>query len=382
MTARDLRDQATDRLIQNDRIIVEARMLPKNRKLTRREVDAVRGRLRKLMATTKESGDPVTLTRVANEVDYGTSTMSQWLDNKYKGKVDRVTHAVNLWIEREARRRVGKSTREYVTTWVCELMMAIARAAHRRERMAAIVAPSGSGKDMVIRYLAEELNGHIVNCHAKMSSTVLVRTIATRLGVSDRRCTCAELMEKVCKLIDNKNCVLFLNEAQNLPSDAAGIIRAIHDETGVPILMFGSAGIFDFIDDRASGGGQFHRRCMKLNVVDRMARESDPDDPTSMDRPLYSVAEVRDFVRMKQVKLADDEVLAMIWSIANLIDRGTMGFANAIVEGIVDTWGRDTVITPDHVVAQLLDESADEADDILAEAEQIERPATLKQRTA
>ncbi|MBB6429195.1 AAA family ATPase [Algisphaera agarilytica] len=377
-----LRDQVKERLVENDRIIVEARMLPKNRKLTRYETESVRSRLRKMMEDTEGTDDPVTLTALADQIDYKPSTLSQWLADKYKGKVDKVTHSVNLWLEREARRRVSKSTREYVPTWVCELMMQAARAAHRLERMAAIVAPSGAGKDMVIDYLAEELNGYVVNCNSKMTGTALVRTIFTKVGMPQKRRGSAEMIDRLCEELRNKNCTLILNEAQNLPPEAAGIVRAIHDETKVPVLMFGSAKIFEFIDDRASGGGQFHRRCKKLNIVDRMAREAHPDDPNRIGRPLYSVEEIREFVRMKQIKLADDDVLAMVWSVANLLDWGALGFANAVLEGIVDAWGRDEVVSCDHFVAQVLDEAADEADDILAQAEAIERPQSLRQMTA
>ncbi|MEM6750749.1 MAG: AAA family ATPase [Planctomycetota bacterium] len=379
-----LRETATERLLQNDRIIVEARMLPKNRKLTRYEIESVRGRLRRLIEATAGDERPVTLTLVADQTDYKTPTISQWLNDKYKGNLDRVTHAVNLWLEREARRRVSQSTSEYVPTWVCEQMMRIARQAHRLERMAAIVAPSGSGKDMVIDYLAEELNGYVIRCHPKMTGTVLIRSVSARLGMSDRqqRYSAAMLLDLVNEQIKGKNCTLFFNEAQTLAADAAGLIRTIHDETGVPILMFGSDRIFELIDDRASGGGQFHRRCKKLNILDLMAREADPDNPDRLGRPLYTLDEVREYVRMKQVALADEDVLQMLWSIANLADWGTLGFANAVLEGAVDTWGRDETITTDHLVAQILDEAGDEADDILAQAEAIERPTQLTARSA
>ncbi|MEL7087771.1 MAG: hypothetical protein AAGL98_04915, partial [Planctomycetota bacterium] len=142
-----LRDQVKERLVQNDQIIVEARMLPKTRKLTRYETDNVRARLSKLMESTRDTDEPVTLSGLSEQIDYKPSTLSQWLSDKYRGKNDKVTHAVNLWLEREARRRVSQTTREFVPTWVCEQMMYAARQAHRLERMAAIVAPSGTGKD-------------------------------------------------------------------------------------------------------------------------------------------------------------------------------------------------------------------------------------------
>lgn len=375
-------DEAMDRLVQRDRI-VEARMLPKQRKLTPREIGNVRTRLNKLIEESKGTDRPVTIGGIGAEVSYSTGVISDFLRNKYAGKNDLVARALNKWIERHLHREVSKLTQHYVPTWVCEQMIAAIRYAVRNERMAAIVAPSGSGKGMVIRFLTDELNGYVINCDRKMTGTQLLHRIAVACGVTNRRCPAGELMRRVVQSLAGRQIVFFLDEAQTLPAETAGIIRSIYDQTGVIFIMLGSYAILDLIDDRKdSGGGQFWRRCTKFNIVNRAARVADPSDPTKMGRPLYTVEEIERFVASRELRLADDDALQMLWRLACLSGRGTLGLVNAILMGIADIYGREVTITVDLIATQLFMEDDGDADDILADADQLDLTVPAKRKTA
>lgn len=66
----------------------------------------------------------------------------------------------------------------------------------------------------------------------------------------------------------------------------ASALRRIYDQTGVPVIFFGSAEVFKIVDDRdpASGGGQLHRRCIMVNMLDRAREADDPDRPGRLGR--------------------------------------------------------------------------------------------------
>lgn len=349
-----------ERVIEKDRILLEARMLPRDRKLHKREVDIVRRALRALLDD-PESG--VSMAMVAGQIGYSSSVISEWLRGKYAGKVDLITHAVNLWMERHARRQQTRGRRDYVETWVCEAMAAVIRFAHRRERMAAIVAPSGAGKDMVIAHLAEDLGGYIIECHRKLTARELLNEIAMRIGLSARqtRGSAGSVLRRIVDKIPDRACTIFLNEAQQLSQECASVIRTIHDQTHVPIIMLGSSAIFEFIDDKASGGGQFSRRTIKCDIESKMRFEIDPDTGET-GRRLYSRAEVRRFLDMKRVRMADDDAFQMLHQVACLIGHGTMGLLHEIVEGIADLNGNDAAITCELIAEQLRFELEEEAD--------------------
>lgn len=359
----DARDQVMDRLVEQDRVLLEARMLPRDRKLTAEEINSVRSRVRALL---DQGEGEVSMATIASQIGYAPSTMNQWLHDRYKGKVDEVTHAVNLWLERHVRREHSRTRREYVQTWVCDEMAAVIRFAHRRERMAAIVAPSGSGKDMVIDVLCDDLNGYVVHCHQKLTPNELLVEILHQLDHRGRRHqNAASMVRQVVKLLRDKACTLFLNEAQQLPTACASVIRTIHDQTAVPIIMLGSHEIFDFIDDRANGGGQFARRCIKCNIESKMAREADPDDPGQVGRPLYSKDEVRRFLASKRIRLADEGTFTMLWQIACMTGYGTLGLVNEIVEGAADLSG-DEPLTEQMVTYMLHLQLENDAEMIMA----------------
>lgn len=333
-------NQAIDRLIEQDRIIVEARMLPTGRPLTEEEVASVR---EAFLAYTHdaETGKKISQGTVAREIDYSRSVLSNWVKGTYAGDVDKVTHAVNLWLERKARREQATGPSDYVATWVCEEMQAFVRLADRHRKMAAIVAPSGSGKDKVIEVLAEQLNAHVLECNDQMTPRQFLIALADELGLRVLSSPNMTLLREINKRLKDRSCLLFLNEAQQLRRKCASVIRSIYDQTGVPIILFGSEDIFSFIDDRAthsaSGGGQFWSRCIKCNISRRRLADGDPDHPDRAGRPLFTVEEIRKFLAMKRVRLAR-EVLTLVWRIAQLEEHGTLRLAMDVVGYAADLW--------------------------------------------
>lgn len=236
------------------------------------------------------------------------------------------------------------------------------RLADRRQKMAAIVSPSGSGKDVVIAALAEELNGVVVYCDMSMTPTRLIQAIAEAIKLRVINET-YELKRRIIRRLKDRSTIIFVNEAQQLArrgtgAKCASVLRSVYDQTGVPICLFGSAEVFSFIDDRdpASGGGQLYRRCIKVNMLNRARLTEDPDHAGRVGRPLFSKDEVRHFLAMKQVKLSGD-VFELLWQVANLTDHGTLGLVGDVVETIADLYPGDP-ITAEHVhtaLALLLD---------------------------
>ncbi len=216
-------------------------------------------------------------------------------------------------------------------------------------------ATEGVGRQQLGDALARQrnVNGYTIHCHRKLTARELAVEIATVLGVGgDKQRSAAYLVRRIVKAIKDRSCSIFLNEAQQLTPECASLIRTIHDQTSVPIIMLGSHEIFQFVDDRATGGGQFARRTIKCNIESRMARMADPENPGKVGRPLYSKDEVRRFLASRQIRLADESTFDMLWRIACLTKQGTLGLLNEIVEGIAELYGDEPVRR--EVVASML----------------------------
>jgi len=336
----DYHAEATDRLCQTDRIIsTDAIMLPDG-KLSTEHIDAVRQAIHEF-TTDGDGVQKIPNNEIGVETGYSPSTISEFLNAKYKGDNSRIARHLNLWLHRRSDRKRMKGERPYISTWVCERMTSYVRLADRCQKMAAIVAPSGAGKDMVIEALAEEFNGAVIYCDTQTTATRLVHRIARAVGVKVTSSP-EQVEQRVIEKMKGRQMVLFVNEAQTLAgrgkvgAKCAGLLRSIYDQTGVPICLFGSAEIFAFIDDRdpASGGGQLHRRCLKVNIMNLAQQTEDPDQPGAMGRPLFSKDEVKRFLASRQVKLADVDAFELLYQIANLTEHGTLGLCGDVISAI------------------------------------------------
>jgi len=318
-----------------------------------------------------DAGKPwISRNQIAREMNHSAATLSAWLKGTYKGNNDNVTHAANMWIDRRARRQESQTPTKYVETWAVQEMAAMVRLADRRQKMAAIVAPPGSGKDMVIDALAEQLNGIVIYCSERTTPFKLLEAWAVALSSRLLRGN-GSLERRIIEAMRGRSMIVFLNEAQQLPKSCASTIRMIYDETKVPIVMFGSDDIFNFIDDRAGargagGGGQFYRRCIKFNLKHRATLAEDPHHPGKAGRPLFTKDEVKKVLQtMPHVRLTG-EVLALMTQIANLTRHGTLGLACDVIETIGDLWPGQP-ITRENVLVALSTLLADDAVKVKAE---------------
>lgn len=379
--------RATDRLAGQDRILdTDVIMLPLDEKLTDEHIEAVRQAVHAFI--TDDAGvQMVTNKEIANEIGFSPAVISEFLKAKYKGDNARLARQMNLWVDRHRKRQRAQGNRGYITTWACERMAAYVRLADRRQKMVAVVAPSGAGKDMAIEVLADELNGAVIYCDTRTTATRLVHKIAESIGVKVINDT-AQLERRIIKRLKDRSMVLMVNEAQTLAgrgkvgAACAGLLRSIYDQTGVPIVLFGSAEIFAFIDDRdpASGGGQLFRRCLKVNLMNLARQEEDPDRPGQLGRPLFSRDEVRRFLAMKQVKLADSDAFDLLYQIANLTEHGTLGLCSDVVEAIADLWPGEA-ITCEQIYTALsvqLDAELDIVQAKIEAAQAADKPARAK----
>ncbi len=358
--------RATERLVELDRIQNEARMLPQGKKLTAAQIRGVRAAFQDFNEG-DNGGWRYPLARVAKDIDRSPSVVSQWLADKYKGDVDSVTRLINLWIERVSRREQSQHVNTYVETWVCEEIAGWVRHADKRQKMAAIVAPAGSGKDMIIKVLAEEMDGHIIYCDQDTTSRELLKLIAATIGLKVTHGSAKAIQRSVVNSLKGRSTILFLNEAHQLHQRCASTVRSLFDQTGVPIIMIGASEIFSFVDDRVNGGGQFARRCLMIDINKRLGRTADPDNPERLRERLCSPAEIRRFLAMKKIRLADDDVLSLLTALACADGSGAIDLVNELVETVVEWWPGE-LVTRENVLEVLASIRLGEHDTLMNQA--------------
>jgi DNA transposition AAA+ family ATPase len=341
--------QFIEKLGQEGRVLKQARRLPME-PLSRDQILAVR---RDWMAYSERAG--VTDTQIAHEVGVGAATLSQFRHNNYKGDNERIARLLNDWMERHARKQRAALPAEYVRTRVAEEIKTLVDVACTTSSMAAIVAPSGAGKTLVLKHLADKYRGRYIYCTEHMRSGSLLKAIAIACDVTKHRArgggkSRCELLADIVERLVGTNRPLFLDEAHQLPRDAFPTIRAIHDQAGVPIIMAGASEILDHINDRVNGKGQFASRCYQYNVMEHVANVEDDPSGGKLGRPLYTQEEVRKFLDKLEVKFHGDG-FELLWAIACLPNHGCLRTIRRVVHLLrPDKSKRDQPITRKEVV--------------------------------
>jgi DNA transposition AAA+ family ATPase len=339
--------EAMDRLNESNRVQLEARMLP--RKLTAEQVDGVRERLAAYMES-----QGATVTRIARESGYSASVVSQWLSGHYAGNVEKVAAALNDWMERDARRDRSRQPKDYVKTQVAEDIRTLAYLADKRLCMAAVVVPAGAGKTYVLKALTDELRGVYLYCKPATAREFLL-SLALALGwKKGDHATRATLSRWIVETLSGTRRVIFLDEAHQL-GKTVGVVRSIHDEAGVPIVMAGTADILDQINDRRDGRGQFSSRTMRYNALDLIRNAEDPRGggrSGAGGRDLFSVEEVKAFFDSRKIRLAKD-ALMLLWAIACLPNYGCLRLVERTVEMVFDMDPDSELVKRDDVLLAL-----------------------------
>lgn len=338
--------EAVDRLNESNRILIGARMLPENQALTQQQTFEVMDRFQEYIA---ERG--IRPAQVAKEVGFAASVISQWQANKYRGDNDKVTRAINGWLERDARRTQAKRSKDYVTTWVAETMRTVAYQADKRCMMAAIVAPSGSGKSKVMKALTEEMRGLYIYCNDALTAREFLISLATQLGMGETGKSKAALLRFIVEKLKGTKRIIFLDEAQMI-GRAINSVRAVHDQAGVPIVMAGTADILHMVDDRTDGRGQFSSRCLRFNVCEEVRNAQDPDGRTAGGRDLFTMEEIKAFFAMKKIRLTNDG-LRLMWLLACLPNHGTLRLVETLAEMASDLNPKVEQLDRTHIIEAL-----------------------------
>ena len=337
--------EALDALNRNNLLLEAARMLPSDKPLTAPMIFAVIDRFTKYIEDRE-----ISMAQVAREISYAESVLSTWKSNTYKGDMDAVTRGVNNWMERDARRAAFAKPRDYVPTFVAETIRTIAFQADKQLKMAAIVAPAGSGKTKVLRVLTEQMRGIYLYVPQNMSEKEFLIQLAMALGRNADHGSKGSILRWVVKKLKDTRRIIFIDEAQNL-GKWIGMVRSIHDEAAVPIVMAGTADILQMVNDRADGRGQFSSRTIRCNLMDFVANAEDPDG-NAADRELFTLEEIKRFFDSRGMRLADDGMRFM-WALACLPNYGTLRLAELVADLAADANRGVAVLTRQQLLAAL-----------------------------
>ena len=197
------------------------------------------------------------------------STISMWLNGTYNGKNDKVTDAINNFIQRE-RERAVENDLPFVNISIVKYISEIARLCHTQGKIGVCVGRAGLGKTVAVKkYTQEFLDSILIESDSGYTAKSLLKEIHRRLGLSGKG-SVYDLMGEVVRKLNQSGRLLIIDEAENLPYRALEITRRIHDKTGVGVLLIGRGILLENLKGYNNQYDQLYSRVKCTKIIDSL----------------------------------------------------------------------------------------------------------------
>lgn len=196
---------------------------------------------------------------IAKEVGYSDGAISQWLRGQYTGDVAELDRLAEQWLALQEQRSLAAGVLPTIPTWFegpsAAAMMTVIAAAHITGDMACVYGGPGVGKTTTLkRYRDMQPRVWLATMAPHCNTPVpALQEIAEALGIREVSYTGARPLHRIIvRTVANTGGCLLIDEAQHLGEKCLDQIRAIHDETGLAIVLAGNETVFS----RLTGGSR------------------------------------------------------------------------------------------------------------------------------
>ena len=206
---------------------------------------------------------------VANATGLAKSTISMWLNGNYNGKNDKITDAMNNFIQREKERSVDNDL-PFVDISIVKYVSEIGRLCHTQGKIGVCVGRAGLGKTVAVKKYTKDFQDSIlIESDSGYTAKSLLKEIHRRLGLSGKG-SVYDLMDEVVRKLNQSGRLLIVDEAENLPYRALEITRRIHDKTGVGVLLIGRSILLENLKGYNNQYDQLYSRVKYTKIIDRL----------------------------------------------------------------------------------------------------------------
>lgn len=206
---------------------------------------------------------------VANATGLAKSTISMWLNANYNGKNDKITDAMNNFIQREKERSVENDL-PFVDISIVKYVSEIGRLCHTQGKIGVCVGRAGLGKTVAVKKYTKDFQDSIlIESDSGYTAKSLLKEIHRRLGLSGKG-SVYDLMDEVVRKLNQSGRLLIVDEAENLPYRALEITRRIHDKTGVGVLLIGRSILLENLKGYNNQYDQLYSRVKYTKIIDRL----------------------------------------------------------------------------------------------------------------
>ena len=220
--------------------------------------------------------DGLSMSAVSRACGISTAAVSTFLENKYKGRNDKVEKALEAFVRRHRERKStrGRVDLEYVDTSIAKKIHEIADMVHTDCEVGVIVGDAGVGKTFALRRYAE-MNPDVILVEVDFgySALWLFKELCREVGI-EHRGQLSEMAAAIVKRLEDSGRLLIIDEAEYLPHKALELLRRVHDKAGVGMLL---AGMPRLIYNLRGSRGQYAQLYSRVGVYARLEKLSPVD---------------------------------------------------------------------------------------------------------
>lgn len=296
-----------DRLVRESRILGEARMLRDDQDITPEITQAI---IRRFEDFRKRTGS--SLDRCARSMGYKSeSPLSQVVAGTYAASDEHILRKMDKWLEVQLLRESAPVPANFVRTGVAAAIHGFTKQVVKFGGIGVIHGPAGCGKTMAAQYLLTQFTGSILVriTTAGSGKLAVLDQIAQQLRLTGLKLTAYQVQGMLFERLTNSDRLIIVDEAHKLiikrKDEGLHTLRDLHDETGCPIILLGTANLGSYIND---GRAQFEsldqissREAMRLDLTEVIAAGSVDGGPRG--HRMHSVDDITKLMTAQQIRL-------------------------------------------------------------------------------
>ncbi len=220
----------------------------------------------------------LTASAVARSLGISASALSQWLDGKYGGNVERVDRAVKGFLQRwQEKQALPAHHIPFIMTSVVNKTFEMARFCHLENEIGVLVGPAGVGKTWAVQeYVRQNTDVVLLEVDPGYTASSLFKDLARKLGFLPNG-NLHDVFEDVVERLRGSGRLIIIDEAEHLPYRALELLRRVYDKAGIGILLVGMPRLIENLRGRKGEYQQLYSRVgiyanlQKLHIQDAEA---------------------------------------------------------------------------------------------------------------
>ncbi len=187
-----------------------------------------------------KDGTIPSMNAAASMMDMSPAQLSQFLNNKYKGDLERTSFRISNYIKDVLERKKYSSEHVFIRNLTnTEMVLNVVRLTHLQRSIGLITGKSGLGKTSALKSYAEEHQEVLfIEVDTAYSPKELLSELHEMCGYNGKGHL--NLLKKdIISKLKNSGRLLIIDQAEYLQDKALDLLRSIHDKAGVGLLLSG-----------------------------------------------------------------------------------------------------------------------------------------------